>query len=100
MATTSGQVAVTSGAGGTLIVPAPNANWGEGQGGYQGMNRDIFISNGSGATVFLGPSGVTIATGCPLAASTTLRISMHVDEALYGIVASTGTTVSFLASGS
>ncbi len=100
MATTSGQVAVTSGAGGTQIVPAANANQSQALGGGNILTRDVFLSNGSGAQVFLGPSGVTTSTGCPLAASTTLRLTIHIDEAIYGIVASTGTTVSFLASGS
>ena len=64
-------------------------------------NRDVLISNGSGATVYLGgTSAVTTLTGCPLAASATLKLQLHLDEAVYGIVASTGTTVSWLAAGS
>lgn len=99
MAVTSNQVAVTSAA--TLIVPASNLNVLQSEGGYQLANRDVFISNGSGATVFLGgTSAVTTLTGCPLAASTTLKMQLHLDEAIYAIVASTGSTVSFLAAGS
>jgi len=100
LATTAGQVAVTSAAGGTLIVAAPNANYGQEQGGYLLSNRDVALSNSSGAIVYLGPQGVTTSTGYPLATSTTLKIQLHIDEAIYGIVASTGSTVSFLASGS
>lgn len=100
LATTSGQVAVTTAVGGVQIVAAPNATYGQEQGGYLLSNRDICLSNSSGATVFLGPQGVTTTNGYPLAASTTLKIQLHIDEAIFGIVASTGSTVSFLASGS
>ena len=100
MAVTSGQVAVTNSAGGTVIVAAANLNFPQSQGDYQLSNRDVYLSNGSGATVFLGPSGVTTSTGVPLAASTTLKMQLHLDEAIYGIVASTGSTVSYLATGS
>ena len=100
MAVTSGQKAIDTTVGGTLIVAAPNATYGQEQGGYLLSNRDIALSNSSGAIVYLGPSGVTTTTGYPLAASGTLKIQLHIDEALYGIVASTGSTVSFLASGS
>lgn len=99
MAITSGQVSITTNA--TVIVAAANANYGQSQGGYQQANRDVFLTNSSGAVVFLGgTSGVTTATGCPLAASATVKLSLHLDEAIYGIVASTGSTVSYLATGS
>lgn len=97
MAISSGQVAVTS--SGQAIVPAVNPNYSQSQGGYELATRDVIISNGSGAVVFLGPLGVTAGNGCPLAASTTVKLQLHLDEAVYGIVASTGTTVSFLATG-
>ncbi len=100
MAVTNGQVAVDTTAGGTVIVPAANANQSQALGGGNILTRDIFLSNGSGAQVFLGKQGVTTSTGCPLAASTTLRLTIHIDEEIRGIVASTGTTVSYLASGS
>jgi hypothetical protein len=100
VALTSGTVAVDTTVGGKQIVPAPNPTYGQSQGGYQNPNRSIFLSNSSGATVFLGPQGVTTANGYPMAASTTLQILLHLDEAIYGIVASTGSNVSFLASGS
>jgi hypothetical protein len=100
MAVTAGAVAVDTTVGGKEIVPAPNPNYSQSQGGYQLPNRSIFLSNGSGATVYLGPHGVTTLTGYPMAASTTLQIELHLDEAIYGIVSSTGSTVSFLASGS
>ena len=100
MAITSGAVAVDTTVGGKVIVPVANANFPQSQGDYQLTNRDVFLSNGSGATVYLGPQGVTTSTGYPMAASTTLQIRLHLDEGIYGIVASTGSTVSFLASGS
>jgi hypothetical protein len=100
MAVTSGQVSCTSAAPGTLILPAPNPTYGQEQGGYQQPNRNIFLANAATATVFVGPSGVTTATGYPLLANGTMNISLHLDEALYGIVASTASVVSFVASGS
>lgn len=97
MAINSGQVAVSTSA--ITIVPAKSTR-SEVLGGHELPNRDVYLSNSSGAIVFLGDSTVTTSTGAPLAASATLRISIHLDEAIYGIVTSTGSTVSFLASGS
>jgi hypothetical protein len=63
--------------------------------------RFVYVTNGSGATVFLGGSGVTTATGVALAASTTFPTPfiLRPTEGLYGIVSSTGTTVSVLSTG-
>jgi hypothetical protein len=81
----SGQVSVTSTVGGTLIASS-------------GTSSSILVSNGSGAQVFLGGAGVTVATGLPVAASTTVTVPAAGGQnaALYGIVASTSSTVSFL----
>lgn len=96
MAVKAGQVAVTS--GGEAIVPAANPDWNPSEEDLA-PSRCVFISNSSGAAVFLGPSGVTTLTGFSLAASGSLTLWLHPDEAVYGIVASTGTTVSYLESG-
>lgn len=64
----------------------------------------VLITNGSGATVFLGNSNVTTTTGYSLAASTSVLVTYGmfspdgggVSCALYGIVASTGSTVTYL----
>ena len=97
MAVASGQIAVTS--AGQLVVPAANAHWNPSR-EDMAPSRYVVVSNGSGAAVFLGASGVTTGTGLSLAASASQGFWLHPDEALYGIVASTGTTVSFLESGS
>lgn len=100
MSVLSNQVAVTSAAGGTAIVPsAATANYIAGN-DDGGPTRYVLIGNGTGATVYLGTSGVTTTTGLPLATSTTVGFWLAPDEVVYGIVASTGTTVSYLESGS
>ncbi len=99
MAVKAAHVAVDTSAGGTVIVPAANANWNPSEEDLA-PSRCVVIANGSGAAVFLGPSGVTTSTGLSLAASTSLTIWLHADEEIRGIVASTGTTVSYLESGS
>ena len=96
MAVSSGQVAVTS--AGQLVVPAANAAWNPSREDVA-PSRYVVVSNGSGAAVFLGGSGVTTLTGLSLAASSSQGFWLHPDEAIYAIVASTGTTVSFLESG-
>lgn len=80
----SGQVAITTSA--TLICT------------LEGNESGIAINNGTGATVFLGGPTVTTTTGFPLAASTNIIIPTYggAKESLYGIVASTGSTISFL----
>ena len=99
MAVKAGQVAVTTTVGGTVIVPAANANWNPSDEDLA-PSRCVVVSNGSGAAVVLGPSGVTTSTGLSLAASSSLTLWLHPDEEIRGIVASTGTTVSYLESGS
>lgn len=93
---TSATVSCTSTAGGTAIttVPADGA--------------PVLITNAATATVYLGNSGVTTTTGYPLAPSTSVLISygfgslLNQDRpggvacALYGIVASTSSTVTYL----
>ncbi len=97
MAVASGQVAVTS--AGQKVVPEANAAWNPSEEDLA-PSRYVVVSNGSGAAVFLGAVGVTTSTGLFLAASTSMSFWLHPDEAIYGVVASTGTTVSYLESGS
>lgn len=54
------------------------------------------ISNGSGGTVQLSGQGVTTTTGYPLAASTTITVTLYPGDAIYAIAASTTSTVSVL----
>ncbi len=96
MAVASGQVAVTS--AGQKVVPEANASWNPSEEDLP-PSRYVIVSNGSGAAVFLGGPDVTTVTGLSLAASTSMGFWLHPDEAIYGIVASTGTTVSYLESG-
>ena len=65
---------------------------------FEGNESGVVINNSSGATVFLGGGGVTTATGFPLAASTTITLPTYGGAAcsLYGVVASTGSTISFI----
>ena len=58
----------------------------------------MLISNGAGATVFLGGANVTTATGLPVlaSASATVPVVGEASATLYGIVASTTSNVSYL----
>lgn len=80
----SGQVAVTTTP--TLICQV------------EGNETGTMINNGSGAIVYLGGPNVTTTTGFPLAISSTIMVPTYggANVKLYGVVASTGTTVSFL----
>lgn len=51
-----------------------------------------------GATVYLGHSGVTTSTGCPLAAGEDLELDL-VNEILYGVVAAATETLYVLRRG-
>jgi hypothetical protein len=93
---TSATVSCTSTVGGTSIttVPADGA--------------PVLITNAATATVYLGNQGVTTTTGYALAPSASVLVSygfgslVNVDRpggqscALYGIVASTASTVTYL----
>jgi hypothetical protein len=59
----------------------------------------IAIYNSGAATVYIGSSSVTTATGFPVAASGTLSIDLGPSEELYGIVASSTNTVAVLCQG-
>lgn len=89
MAYSNGSVTVTSTA--TLICTTP-ASLG-----------NVLLANGSGAVVYLGGPGVTSSganMGVPVAASTTVTVPISgAGDALYGIVASTSTTVTYLVPG-
>lgn len=56
------------------------------------------IHNSSGATVFIGPAGVTISNGRAIPAGGTFRLDVKLSTApLFGIVAATTATVTTLA---
>ncbi len=97
MAVLSGQVSVTS--AGVAVVPAANAAWNP-SGEDEAPSRYVVITNASTAIVYLGALGVTTSTGYLLATSGTVTLFLHPDEAVYGIVASTASLVTYLESGS
>lgn len=53
-------------------------------------NQSASVYNAGSATVYLGPAGVTTATGYPLTAGEHFAVDLGEFEVLYGIVA-TGT---------
>ena len=89
---TSATVSCTSTAGGTSICPVTIDN------------GPVFLTNAATATVFLGDQGVTTATGYALAPSASVMITYGppsptqggVSAQVYGIVASTSSTVTYL----
>ncbi len=84
---------------GVLIIAASTAspNYSEGD---TDPNRNITVSNSSGVAVFLGADAtVSSVTGYSLAASGTVQLWLHPDEALYAIAASGTQTVSYLITG-
>jgi hypothetical protein len=95
MAIGSNQVAVTS-TPAVVVVPAVNVNFPYNQ---PGPTRSVTIVNGAGGQVFLGGPGVTTATGLPLAASSSISISLYPGDALYAIAAGATSTVAYLESG-
>lgn len=101
MAVKSGSVTVGP-TGATGIVAAPNPNYSQAEGGNKAPNRNVVITNGATAAVYLGGStGVTgPSNGYTLAPSASVNLLLHLDEAIYGVVASTASTVSYIASGS
>ncbi len=63
------------------------------------MGFAIALYNSGAATVYVGGSAVTTATGFPLAAAGALSIDVAAGEELYGIVASSTNTVAVLCQG-
>lgn len=62
--------------------------------------QSLLVSNVGAATVYLGPAGVTTATGLPLAAGASVSINSLVGgEVLYGIVAASTNEVRVLRQG-
>jgi hypothetical protein len=59
----------------------------------------ITITNMGAATVFLGPAGVTTATGFPLAAAATTPLVLGSGERVYGVVAAGTVNVGVLRTG-
>lgn len=67
---------VTVGTSATLIYTAPIANMGR-----------VVVRNPSTVSVYVGPSGVTTATGFEIAAGDALGINLALGDTLYGVVA-------------
>lgn len=97
MAVSSGQVTVSSSVA-TLIIAAPTASPNYSEGDTE-PNRFMTISNAAGAIVYLGTSTVATGTGYGLAASGSVQIWLHPDEALYGLAATGSQVVSYLITG-
>lgn len=57
-----------------------------------GARVTIYVNSGAG-TVYVGDSGVTTTTGLPVAAGEFFPIDLNAGEVLYGIVASSTSTV-------
>jgi hypothetical protein len=76
---------VSVGTNATLIIAATKPNT---------SRQSVTIYNTSGATVFVGASTVTTGTGHGIAAGGSL--TLNVSGAVYGIVASSTSTVSFI----
>ena len=88
MAISSAQVSVTTSA--TLLSSTDTD-------GISGSSLSL-VNQGS-QTVYLGASGVTTATGFPLAAGASWSADLAPGEALYGIVAATTATVGVIRTG-
>jgi len=61
-----------------------------------GPVASVLISNGSGAAIFLGGSGVTASNGSQLAASTAITLWLFPGDSLYAVTASSTSTVGVL----
>jgi hypothetical protein len=89
MAVGGQSLSVTSGAAVLLAsVPAEASNI--------GPVGSVVITNGSGGVVQLSGQGVTTTTGYPMAASTTITVTLYAGDALYAIAASATSTVNVL----
>lgn len=66
----------------TLIYTAPLAG-----------NSRVLIRNPSAVSVYVGPSGVTTATGFEIAAGDSLGINLSYGDTIYGVVAAATQTV-------
>lgn len=62
-------------------------------------SNSIAVQAPAAATLWVGPAGVTAATGFPVAAGQTLALDLGPGERLYGILASGSGTAYALATG-
>jgi hypothetical protein len=63
--------------------------------GVAGTGRQsVIISNGGSATIFVGPTGVTISNGLAIAQNT--AVTLNTAAAVYGVVASATQPASYL----
>lgn len=104
MAISSGQVVVgaTGATAAAQVVVAAASTYTQTIGGQAQPSRNVVLSNGSGATVYIaGTTGVTgPSNGFPLAASTSLSLPLHFNEAICVVAfGTTGSTIQYLATG-
>ncbi len=85
MAVGSYQVTVGSSTA-VLLAQAPNSVG-------PGPVGSVFISNGSGAAIFIGGAHVTSSNGASLAASTAITLWLFPGDALYAVTASSTSSV-------
>lgn len=104
MAVTSTQVSVTNAATQLVAAPVPVGDAHSYSETASANLRYVLVTNGSGATVFLGGANVTSSGatgGVQIGVNTTLNnlIPLRPTEALYAITASSTSTVTVLVTG-
>ena len=97
MTIVSGQVNATGTA--QILIAALSTGGDASSGGYE-ESRSVAVTNATGTNVYLGgTTGVSSSTGLLLPTSATVYLVLHPDEQVC-VVGATGSTVSYLASGS
>jgi len=84
----------TVGASATLIVASRIGNGGNGAGGAGTGRTAVTISNNGTAVIFIGPAGVTTATGMAIYQNTS--VTLNTTAAIYGVVASSTQPATYL----
>jgi hypothetical protein len=79
----------TVGTAAVLLAQAPHTS-------ASGPVGNVLVANGSGTAVLLGGANVASGTGYSLATSSSANIPLYSGDALYGITASSTSTVSVL----
>jgi hypothetical protein len=79
----------TVGTAAVLLAQAPS-------GSASGPVANVLVANGSGTAVLLGGARVASGTGYSLATSSSVSIPLYSGDVLYGITASSTSTVSVL----
>ncbi|MFF0183551.1 hypothetical protein [Streptomyces sp. NPDC005244] len=86
---------------GAAVSVATTATLLSGADGDNVAGQSIYVTNAGANPIFLGGSGVTTATGYPVAAGASLpwAVALGVGEALYGIVAAATESAKVLRTG-